>query len=120
MARDVEKMRSGSTERVGKKGKLAIRHYAASTPFVAPNMDDAELGSAVHGPQRCLDVCAATGPQRDPSSSNPCRLRLNSPPRLHCPRCSLVWLTSTGRRATPWVHARMSQPPVVAVRFTPC
>ena len=45
MAQDVEKMYPGSTERVGKKGKLAIRHYAGGTPFVAPNMDDAELGS---------------------------------------------------------------------------
>ena len=50
MAQDVEKMYPGSTERVGKKGKLAIRHYAGGTPFVAPNMDDAELGSELLEP----------------------------------------------------------------------
>ena len=49
MAQDVEKMYPGSTERVGKKGKLAICHYAGGTPFVALNMDDAELGSQIKG-----------------------------------------------------------------------
>ena len=78
MAQDVEKMYPGSTERVGKKGKLAIRHYAGGTPFVAPNMDDAELGSQIMG-----DAPAAqqSRPQQQ-QQSLPTEAQLPAPPPL--------------------------------------
>ena len=76
-------------------------------------MDDADLGSQLTDPMepRCLVLPqgAARPQQQQPLADR----GLVSPPHLRFLRCSLVWLTFTGRRATPWVR-RTSPAEVVA------
>ena len=83
MAQDVEKMYPGLTERVGKKGKLAIRHYAAGTPFVAPNMDDADLGSQLTDPSGASMFAPPQGAARPQQQQPlPTEAQLPAPPPL--------------------------------------
>ena len=83
MAQDVEAMYPGSTERVGKKGKLAIRGYAGGTSFVAPNMDDVDLGSQLMDPSGASMFAppqAAARPQQQ--QPLPTEAQLPAPPPL--------------------------------------
>ena len=83
MAQDVEKMYPGSTERVGKKGKLAIRGYAGGTAFVAPNMDDAELGSQLTDPSGASMFAPPQGAARPQQQQPlPTEAQLPAPPPL--------------------------------------